>query len=161
MDVRMFHEFSTIFTSQKNLYRYLYGGHAIVTLYSPSGVSHMYSYERPRDESAFPEDSFFVYALHLADGHYKKFYLGMIEEDRFRMTRNSRFNKYSEVMKGAFYIENMRKSQSFLNKSPMVICHEGVCSVCGGKISSDRSRKIGMGMKCRNNFELPEFNPSF
>ena len=85
----------------------------------------------------------------------------MIEEDRFRMTRNSRFNKYSEVMKGAFYIENMRKSQSFLNKSPMVICHEGVCSVCGGKISSDRSRKIGMGMKCKNNFELPEFNPSF
>lgn len=157
MRIKMFPEFSTIFTSQENLYNYLYGGQAIVTLESPTGIKHTYSYEKPKNQDHFPEDVIFVYCLHKSEDEYKKFYLGMIENDIFRRTRNSRFMYRSQVVKGAFYIEKMRKSQQFLSESKMSIYHQGTCGCCGSKISSDKSREIGFGRKCKKDFKLPDF----
>lgn len=163
MRIQMFHEFSNVFTSQESLYKYLYGGRGIVTLESPSGEKHTYSYEKPLNEEQFPEDVFFVYTIHtdlLDDGslQYRKFYLGMIENDDFRMTRNSRFGRNTPVMRGAFYIENLRKYQHFLDDSKMKIYHEGVCGLCGSKIWSEKSMECGFGRKCRKEFKLPEFH---
>lgn len=162
MRIRIFPEQSIIFTSQKTLYRYLYGGHAIVTLSSPSGVKHVYSYEAPINRHQFPDDVIFVYAVHFEDDDLnncecKKFYLGMIENDNFRMTRNSRFLYESPIIQGVFYIEKLRKSQEFLSQSRMTISHNGTCARCGSKISSDKSRIQGFGRACYKKFKIPDF----
>ena len=161
MRIQLFPELSFAFTSQEILYRYLYGGHAVVTLESPSGVSHTYLYEVPANQQ-FPEDVRFVYAVHAEKSEdscveYKKFYLGMIEADVFRITRNSRFNQNSPVVKGAFYIEKLRKSQQFLSRSPMVIRHNGTCARCGSKITSIVSRYRGFGQSCLKQLQMPRF----
>lgn len=162
MRIHLFPEYSTIFTLQEHLYEYLYGGQAVVTLESPSGVAHTYSYEVPINRSSFPEDVRFVYAVHFEDDdlqsqEYKKFYLGMIENDSFRMTRNSRFTYDSPIMKGAFYIEKMRKSQEFLSQSRMTIYHSGTCGMCGSKITAVKSLMRGFGRTCYKRFQLPSF----
>ena len=162
MRIHLFPEYSTTFTSQENLYQYLYGGQAIVTLESPSGVKHTYSYEAPINRNSFPDDVRFVYAVHFEDDdlhsrEYKKFYLGMIENDDFRMTRNSRFTYNSPIMKGAFYIEKMRKSQEFLAQSSMSIYHNGTCGMCGSKITAGKSLMRGFGRTCYKKFQLPGF----
>lgn len=136
----------------------MYGGNGVVTLESPSGAKHTYVYERPKNQNMFPDDVIFVYCLHTdSNGECTKFYLGMLECDQFRMTRNSRFGYTSPVVKGAFYIEKLRKSQEFLSNSPMTIYHQGVCGLCGSKIWSDESRECGFGRQCRNSFCLPTF----
>ena len=162
MRIHLFPEYSAIFTSQEHLYEYLYGGQAVVTLESPSGVQHTYSYEVPINRNSFPDDVRFVYAVHFEDDdlhsrEYKKFYLGMIENDDFRMTRNSRFNYNSPIMKGAFYIEKMRKSQEFLNRSPMTIYHNGTCGMCRSKLTASKSLMRGFGRTCYKKFQLPGF----
>lgn len=157
MRIQLFPEHSTAFTSQETLYQYLYGGQAIVTLESPSGVKHTYSYEAPINRNNFPDDVRFVYAIHHEDDEYIKFYLGMIEADNFRMTRNSRFSYNSPVMKGAFYIEQMRKSQEFLTRSPMTIYHNGTCGMCRSKLTASKSLMRGFGRTCYKKFQLPGF----
>lgn len=158
MHIRMFPELSTRFTSQENLYNYLYGGRGIVTLMSPTGDYHTYSYEKPRNAEDFPEDIRFVFVIHSDAEQYTKFYLGMIENDKFRITRNSRFGSNTPVVKGAFYIEKLRKSQQFLDASPMKIFHQGVCGLCGSKIWSTKSLECGFGRSCRKQMTLPNFN---
>ena len=160
---KLYPEFSSVFNSQEKLYNYLYGGKAVVTLQSPTGVEHTYSYERPINAHQFPEDVIFVYSLHTEKDEFdnfkqSKFYLGMIECDKFRMTRNSRFGQNSPVVQGAFYIEKLRKSQKFLDASPMRIRHEGTCGSCGSKIWSEKSRECGFGRHCKKLFKLPAFN---
>lgn len=158
MRIHMFPEFSTRFASQEHLYRYLYGGCGVVTLLSPSGESHTYSYEKPREQDQFPEDVIFVYVIHSDSGKHTKYYLGMIEDDKFRITKNSRFLVNSHVVKGALYIEKLRKSQELLDTSPMSIFHLGVCGLCGSKIWSSKSLECGFGRKCRKEMKLPNFN---
>lgn len=161
MRIRMFPEYSRKFTSQEYLYRYLYGGRSIVTLVSPTGNFHTYSYEKPRNAEDFPEDIRFVFAIHTDDADssvHTKFYLGMIENDKFRVTRNSRFRADAPVVRGAFYIDKLRKSQKFLDNSPMSIFHEGVCGLCGSKIWAKKSLECGFGRSCRKEMELPSFS---
>lgn len=122
---------------------YLMGGKGVVTLESPSGVSHTYCYFKPKDSSVFPEDVRFVYALH--DGR-KLFYIGMIEGGVFRLTHHSRFLPDTEIVRGAKYIEKMM-NRDF--DTPMKLYHEGVCARCGRKLSSGKSLETGIGPKCR------------
>lgn len=162
MRVKMYPEFATRFTSQEHLYNYLYGGAGIVTLDSPSGESHTYSYEKPQNSAQFPEDTRFVYAIHTGindngEIFHTKYYVGMIENDQFRCTRSSRFREHTPIVKGAFYIEKLRKSQAKLDSSPMKIYHQGVCGLCGSKIWSTKSRECGFGRNCRKHVTLPDF----
>lgn len=143
--MKLYHESSHIFTDSENLNRYILGGRAVVTLESPKGKKHTYVYMVPKNSENFPDDVRFIYALH--DGK-KQFYIGMLEKDVFRLTRNSRFLPDTEIVKGAKYIENMRHNQSFLNDSPMKIYHEGTCARCGRKLLDVRSIKQGFGSKC-------------
>lgn len=141
-------------TSSKDIYDYCMGGHGVVTLESPSGVHHTYYYKRPNNLDVFPDDTRFVYAVHTVNGISKHFYLGMIEGDHFRLTRNSRFDCYADIVKGAFYIDKMMHNQSLVDSTPMNLYHEGMCCVCGRKLTSPNSIKSGVGPKCRKRIEL-------
>lgn len=151
--MKIYPEFSHQFKDSSLLNNYILGGHAVVTLESPSGTKHTYVYAIPKNSESFPEDVRFVYALH--DGK-KELYIGMIELNKFRLTRNSRFLPDTDIVKGAFYIENMRKTQAFLDKSPMKIYHEGVCARCGRKLSDEKSKEIGFGPKCKKRLKVIE-----
>lgn len=144
--MKLHHESSHQFTNSEMLNKYIMGGRAVVTLESPQGKKHTYVYAIPRNSDSFPPDIRFVYALH--DG-VKEFYIGMIEMGRFRLTRNSRFHPDTEIVKGAKYIEDLRTSQVFLDKSPMKIYHEGICARCGRKLTDPKSIERGFGSKCR------------
>lgn len=137
-------ESSSKLNTSEDIRNYIYGGRGIVTLKAPSGKSHTYIFSKPRDEDAFPDDVLFVYALH---ENVKRFYVGMVEMNKFRLTRNSRFLPDTEIVKGAKYIMKMAFSDEL--NTPMELWHEGVCCYCGRKLSSEKTIKTGIGPKCR------------
>lgn len=123
--------------------QYLYAGKGIVTLESPSGKSHTYLFQKPKDESTFPEDVRFVYAVH---DNEKLFYIGMIEDGSFRLTRHSRFLPDNEIVKGARYIWDMAHHRK---DGRMKLYHEGVCGRCGRQLTQHKVLETGIGRKCQ------------
>lgn len=124
--------------------QYLYAGKGIVTLESPTGKSHTYLFQKPKNGSTFPEDVRFVYAVH---DNEKLFYVGMIEDGTFRLTRNSRFLPDTEIVKGARYIWDMAHFKKI--KEPMTLYHEGMCGRCGRQLTQESSLESGIGKKCQ------------
>lgn len=122
---------------------YITGGRGVVTLLSPSGKHHTYVFRKPKRDDDFPDDVIFVYALH---NNNKLFYIGMIEQGKFRLTRSSRFLPNTAIVKGARYI--MRMSESDWD-TPMKLYHEGMCARCGRPLTNPKSIKLGVGPKCR------------
>ena len=129
----------------KYIYQYIHGGRGIVTLEAPTGKSHTYAFFRPLDPSEFPDDILFVYAVH---NGCKLFYIGMIEQDVFRITKHSRFLNDNEIVKGARYIVKMSLDSRLVDNTPMKLYHEGICCRCGRKLNSDNSKISGTGPKC-------------
>lgn len=143
--IRFNSKFRTQITDSDVIKQYILGGKGIVTLEAPSGNSHTYAFFKPRNGSEFPEDIRFVYAVHEKK---KLFYIGMIEQGRLRLTRNSRFLADTEIVKGAFYI--MKMANNPLLRTPMKLYHEGVCCRCGRPLTDEKSLKYGIGRSCRN-----------
>lgn len=137
-------EHSCKLEGHETIRNYILGGRGVVTLKSPSGVHHTYAFHRPRNASEFPEDVLFVYALH---DRSKLFYVGMIENGVFRLTRHSRFLPDTPIVKGAYYIMRMARQDI---DTPMELYHEGMCSVCGRPLTNPKSIKSGVGPKCKN-----------
>lgn len=127
--------------------QYLYGGKGIVTLQSPSGIHHTYMFARPQEFEAFPDDVIFIYAVHSEKNSHKLFYVGMIENDVFRLTRHSRFGPHTEIVRGAKYIMKMMHNPNL--NTPMKLYHQGTCGVCGRALTSLTSIRCGVGPKCR------------
>lgn len=127
------------------IHSYIHGGRGILTLEAPSGNSHSYAFYRPLNSSSFPDDIVFVYAAH---DNTKLFYIGMIENDQFRLTAHSRFLEDTDIVKGAKYIVRMSRDQNLCNKTPMKLYHEGMCARCGRKLETDKSKELGFGPKC-------------
>ena len=146
MNFKMYHENSCRIKDRKILIDYLLGGTGIVTLKSPSGIHHTYMFRKPRNPNEFPEDIYFVYAISRDN---KLFYVGMLENMRFRLTMNSRFRADNDIAKGAKYIERLMNSPKLFENTKMEIYHEGVCSVCGRKLTNPKSIKYGIGPECR------------
>lgn len=122
---------------------YIFGGRGVVTLLSPSGEHHTYAFRKPKRDDEYPEDVLFVYALH---DKQKLFYIGMIENGRFRLTKASRFLPDTPIVKGARYIMKM---STFDMETPMKLYHEGICARCGRPLTNPDSIEIGIGPKCR------------
>lgn len=127
---------------------YIFGGRGVVTLLSPTGVHHSYVFKKPRNEDQFPDDVYFVYALHNGD---KLFYVGMIENYQFRLTRSSRFLNDTEIVKGARYIMRMAFTSNL--HTSMKLYHEGICSVCGRPLTNPKSIEVGIGPRCRRRLD--------
>lgn len=144
--IRLYHEQSGKLTGE-HIREYIYGGKGIVTLLSPTGVHHTYMFARPRNQDVFPDDVVFVYAVH---DKQKLFYVGMIESGRFRITRNSRFDWHTDIVKGANYIVRMANDPSM--NTPMILYHEGMCACCGRQLTNPKSIESGIGPKCRKIF---------
>lgn len=145
--IRLFEDAITEIEDINILYDYLHGGRAVVRLEAPSGTSHNYIFQKPANPSEFPDDIIFVYALH---DNIKKFYIGTLEGDVFRLTRNSRFLPDTDIVRGAFYIVKMMKNLDLFSSTPMKIYNGGCCARCGRKLESEKFRKLGFGRKCLN-----------
>lgn len=144
--IKMYPESVTKFTKSDNIMNYICGGHGIVKLESPSGTNHHYMFQKPMERDAFPDDVIFVYAVHEQE---KKFYIGMIENGKFRLTRNSRFLPDTDIVKGAHYIVKMANSQSLVDSTPMSLYHMGMCARCGRELTATDTLEYGIGKKCR------------
>ena len=131
----------------------MYGGKGVITMISPSGNSHQYLFSRPINQDDFPDDIRFVYALH----EDKRFYVGMIEQGRFRLTRNSRFTPDTEIVRGAHYFMKMISDER-IQKSPMTLVHGDRCCKCGRKLDSKFGRIHGCGKKCFKKLRAEEEN---
>lgn len=140
--LRLYEESRHILTPDR-LREYIYGGHGMLTLQSPSGKHHCYLFSRPRNADVFPEDVLFVYAVH---DKQKLFYVGMIEDDQFRLTLHSRFDRHTEIVRGAFFLTNLMRNPDI--HTSMVIYHEGMCAACGRRLRTPQSLIRGIGPKC-------------
>lgn len=134
----------------ENIRTYLYGGHAEVTLQSPSGVHRTYLFKKPRNPESFKPTTLFVYVV-TSSGTYN--YVGMIEQGsnphihHFYKTWNSKYSRSHPIFKGAKYIVSMMSG--VVTETPMKLYHSGVCSVCGRKLTNPKSLYNGMGPRCR------------
>ena len=137
-------EFSHKLEGSARIRNYIFGGRGVVTLKSPSGIHHSYVFKRPKNEDQFPDDVIFVYALH---DNSKLFYVGMVENNQFRLTRSSRFLPDTEIVRGARYIMKMAFYDNL--DTPMELYHEGVCSICGRPLTNPKSIQTGIGPRCR------------
>ena len=146
--IHLYHESSGELKGRQAIYEYIHGGRGIVTLVSPSGQQHTYQFSRPSERDSFPEDVIFIYAIH--DG-IKRFYIGMVEQDKFRLTAHSRFLPDTEIVKGANYIMRMASEPNL--STPMKLYHEGMCCFCGRQLTSDKSISTGIGPKCRRRLD--------
>lgn len=143
--IKMYPQNAVQLTSSDIIRNYIYGGRGIVKLKSPSGNEHHYMFQKPLEKDSFPDDVIFVYAVHDQE---KKFYIGMIENNQFRLTRHSRFLPDNDIVKGAFFIMNMMKSQSLVDNTQMELYHMGICARCGRRLESEKALKYGIGRKC-------------
>ena len=145
--LKLYKEHSAQFHNPADLQTYCFGGRGVVTLHNPvTNVHHTYYIKKPQNEDEFPQDVYFVYAVHVAEGINKCFYIGMIEQGKFRLTRASRYATHTAIVKGANYLMRMMHDIKAFRK--MNVYHEGMCSVCGRPLTSPKSLHRGIGPKC-------------
>lgn len=149
--MKVYPEHSEVMKDRNIIHRYIHGGKGVVDLIAPSGKKHSYAFLKPRNPTTFPDDVVFVYAFH---NYEKLFYVGMIEGNTFRRTKNSRFLPDTEIVKGARYINTMANIDRFAEKSQMTLKHLGMCSRCGRKLMDEKSLREGIGKKCRKKLEI-------
>lgn len=147
---KVYRENSTKMIDKEIIHRYIHGGRGAVDLIAPSGKKHTYLFLRPRNGLYYPSDIVFVYALHNDE---TKFYVGMIEENKFRLTCHSRFLEDTEIVRGAKYIVKMATIDNFAEKSAMTLNHLGVCCRCGRPLTQDEALHQGIGKKCKKKYD--------
>lgn len=128
---------------------YLEGGRGVVTLHSPSGEHRTYSFRKPFDaifqNDPYFKNALFVYAMTSSNNWM---YVGMYNNNAFRLTQASRYGINHPIVKGARYLVRMMNNE-LAAQGPMVLYHEGVCSVCGRRLTNPKSINIGVGPRCR------------
>ncbi len=144
--LRLYPEMSHALRGAEVIKNYCMGGHAIVTLSSPTHVHHTYFIRAPwkSDKDDFSKDTRFVYTLH-SNGRW--LYVGQLIKNGtiFKKTKSSYYEEDSEVFKGMKYILKMMNSDF---ETPMVLRHEGCCSRCGRRLTDPESIERGMGKRC-------------
>lgn len=135
------------------LKEYIKGGRGIITLENTkSGVHKTYEFRRPNNPEDFRDDVLFVYVL-TSDSNW--LYVGMYtwRNSYFKLTRNSKFGYQNPIVKGAIYLAKIiRNNKQEIN--PMRVFHEGICSVCGRKLTTPKSIECGIGPKCRKAMQV-------
>ena len=128
----------------QDIKNYILGGRGIITLASPTGKHHTYSFNEPRN-GGFPEGTTFVYCN---TQERIWLYVGMIDANfRFRLTRSSTWGNDCEIVKGIRYL--MKIISGDIARTPMKIYHCGACAVCGRRLTDPKSIIRGIGPRCR------------
>ena len=141
-EIKMYHENSHILKNHVDIYEYIHGGHGVVTLQAPGGKHFTYCFKKPHRESNFREGTLFAYCI---EGKNEYNYVGMYDVKSFRKTANSEYDEDSEQFKGAQYIIYMSLKDF---NTPMKLYHEGVCCLCGKKLTNPESIERGIGPQC-------------
>lgn len=135
-------------TSKPEVIRnYIDGGRGIVTLANiESEVHHTYEFRLPNNPKSFGKEVLFVYTL-IKENVW--IYVGMYDRNvcQFKLTRRSNFGQDSKIVKGVEYILR-RACCAYSGDSPMHVYHEGVCAVCGRRLTTPKSIERGIGPKC-------------
>lgn len=144
--VQTYPESSYLLKTQEQIHDYLIGGKGIVTLKSPSGRAYTYAFNSPRDPKAdFPEGTLFIYVQR---DHGNWLYLGMIDKTKhFRLTYASHAGSDSRAVKGAIYLVDRMFGRN--TDTRMEVYHQGICSVCGRRLTHYKSILCGIGPKCK------------
>lgn len=148
-DIPIYHDNTCRLKTKEEIRDYVEGGKGVFTLYSPTGNYRTYSFRRPV-EDIFKDDEFYEGALfvycRVSSGVWM--YVGMYCNNKFRMTQASRFPSNHPITKGARYIVRMMNND-LAASGPMEIYHEGVCCVCGRKLTHPKSIRRGVGPQCK------------
>lgn len=133
----------------KAIRSYLEGGKGVVTLLSPTGEHRTYSFRRPYDD-IFKDDDYYKNALfvYAQTSSHNWMYVGLYNKNSFRLTQASRYGINHPIVKGARYLVKMMNDE-LAAQGPMILYHEGVCSVCGRKLTNPKSINTGIGPRCR------------
>lgn len=124
--------------------RYILGGKGVVTLKSHTGVHHTYSFEAPakRDTNS---DVMFIKTL---VGGSEWVYVGMYKNKQFHLTKASKFQKDSAIVRGVYFILKLMHKPGY-SDDRMHLYHMGVCSRCGKPLTNPESIETGIGPHCR------------
>lgn len=139
-----FHEDSRhVLKGKSAIYNYIHGAHGALTLKSPSGKHHTYTFHPPygSENKRFYSDVF-VYCVTQAN---HEACVGVINSRGFWHIKTSKFSASSEVFKGANYLYQMA-CKDF--DTPMEVYHEGICGCCGRKLTHPDSIERGVGPSC-------------
>lgn len=136
----------------EHLKEYCAGGRGVITLENTSsGNYHTYEFRRPNNPQYFAPDTIFVYT---SVGKKKWLYVGMYSSSTqyFKCTRNSQFRYSHEIVKGVIWLcKHIRAGKEVV--APMAVYHEGVCCVCGRRLTTPKSVQTGMGPRCKKLME--------
>lgn len=141
-----------MFKTAEALRNYILGGHGEVILESPSGKHIVYQFEQSK------KDPKCLFASAKIDGKFM--YIAYIVEcksqnprfPRWRsavITKNSAVHADSDEYKGVDYIMHMAYNDAIIERSPMKVMHNGICAVCGSKLTSPKSIEEGIGPDCK------------
>lgn len=142
MKVAMYHDNAHVLEGCEAIWNYIKGGHGVVTLESPSGKHYTYCFKKPLSPEKFDKITLFAYCI---EGKHQYRYVGMLSRKGFRKTAHSEYETNSEQFKGAAYIIKMAMKDF---KTCMTLYHEGVCSVCGKRLTKPESIVRGIGPHC-------------
>lgn len=141
-EVKTYHENSHVLRNCIDIRDYIHGGHGVVTLEAPSGEYYTYCFKKPHAEDKFKEGTLFAYCI---EGKNQYNYVGMYDLKSFRRTTHSDYEEDSPQFKGAKYIIYMSLKDF---NTPMKLYHEGVCCLCGKKLTKPESIERGIGPEC-------------
>lgn len=141
--ISMFHENAHILKGE-NIRNYIEGGHAVVTLKSPTGKHYTYAFTTPRN-SKYP-DTRYVKVHFENDWVYIGRYYHNHNRGYFSMANQCLFPDWHEAIKGMNYLVRMVNDVNL--NTPMQIYHEGVCCRCGRKLTDPKFIELGIGPKC-------------
>lgn len=143
-------------------FKYIHAGNARITLASmKSGLRYTYRIKRakgpdPNQRTMWAErhperkPMWFVQLLSGPDNTNDYVYLGLIENDVFRLTRKSRMTKESApVVAFAWAFKNLQ--QKFM-PTDLVVWRYSRCGRCGRDLTDPESIECGIGPECRGKY---------
>jgi len=142
--ISMFPESSHILKGE-NIRNYVEGGHAVVTLKSPTGKHYTYAFNKPTDGKYTP-DKRFVKVHYNNEWVYLGMYYNSHYQSCFKKSDHCLFPDFDEVIKGVKYIIKMCNTPNLV--TPMELYHEGVCCRCGRRLTDPKFIERGIGPKC-------------
>lgn len=135
---------SNTFTDIQTAKEYAFAGNAIITLQSrKTNVHYTYKVGAKKGEDQSAPNLFFVRLLMDGnnDGSYS--YIGIVDNQGFRWTKNSAVPADAPSIKAFDFFLNATEMPASL-----LVRHENVCGRCGRRLTTPASIDSGLGPEC-------------